>query len=634
MNDNVDGTPFVEQVSPTSPLPLPAASSSSLTLNNSEIKVFYYIDDQDPPYLTKLNLTSTPRLKDFKNALDRNCTKYKFFFATNDPSMGKVKEEITNDEQVLPFDTPDRILAYLVSIEGSTTSSGGGGSRQSKHYHHDRDDTMTISTTNSSLNIQQPRLQRTSRRYASGNSADHEKYFLKQQRAVNDELSSFPNSDLESTTFLDETEDDRYSTVTDSTAVSSRYHGRNRPRRRKYRAPAGFDRASSFSSLNSDSTMTLNIITVTLNLDAVNFLGISIVGQSDRKGGNDGGIYVGSIMKGGAVAQDGRIEPGDMILQVNEISFEGLSNDDAVKILRETVQKPGPIKLVVAKCWDPTPRGYFSLPRHEQAHPVDPLSWLAHTQAVQNTYNNPQHQLLLHQPPNLRPSLLNSTTNMSSTISSTSNTMIDNERFGLDLNLTVNSDMDTIVRAMAEPDSGLDIRDRIWLKIPIPKSFLGSDLVNWLFEHVDGFVNRNDARKYASSMLKAGYIRHTVHKLTFSEQCYYVFGDLYAQGLSQLTLDEEPEDYESVSDQTSTDRRSGDSLLTASRQNTVTTFGFVDKNNAPLQSPSHSLFSETHHSSMLTKTSSARHHSCMDPSIICSANHENDLTTSSSAVEV
>ena len=47
---------------------------------------------------------------------------------------------------------------------------------------------------------------------------------------------------------------------------------------------------------------------------------------------------------------------------------------------------------------------------------------------------------------------------------------------------------------------------------------------------MDGFVNRNDARKYASSMLKAGYIRHTVHKLTFSEQCYYVFGDFYAQG--------------------------------------------------------------------------------------------------------
>jgi len=90
-----------------------------------------------------------------------------------------------------------------------------------------------------------------------------------------------------------------------------------------------------------------------------------------------------------------------------------------------------PIKLVVAKCWDPTPRGYFTLPRHEQARPVDPLSWLAHTQAVQNTYNNPQHQLLLHhhhQQPNHRQSALNSTANMSSTISSTSNTMADNER--------------------------------------------------------------------------------------------------------------------------------------------------------------------------------------------------------------
>ena len=43
----------------------------------------------------------------------------------------------------------------------------------------------------------------------------------------------------------------------------------------------------------------------------------------------------------GAVAQDGRIEPGDMILEVNGFSFENMSNDDAVKTLREAVQKPG-----------------------------------------------------------------------------------------------------------------------------------------------------------------------------------------------------------------------------------------------------------------------------------------------------
>lgn len=98
--------------------------------------------------------------------------------------------------------------------------------------------------------------------------------------------------------------------------------------------------SSSFSSI-TDSTMSLNIITVTLNMGKINlphkrtycthitishfsvlfltekynFLGISIVGQSNDRG--DGGIYIGSIMKGGAVAADGRIEPGDMLLQVS-----------------------------------------------------------------------------------------------------------------------------------------------------------------------------------------------------------------------------------------------------------------------------------------------------------------------------
>lgn len=43
----------------------------------------------------------------------------------------------------------------------------------------------------------------------------------------------------------------------------------------------------------------------------------------------------------GAVALDGRIEPGDMILQVNDVNFENMSNDEAVRVLREVVQKPG-----------------------------------------------------------------------------------------------------------------------------------------------------------------------------------------------------------------------------------------------------------------------------------------------------
>lgn len=37
----------------------------------------------------------------------------------------------------------------------------------------------------------------------------------------------------------------------------------------------------------------------------------------------------------------------------------------------------------------------------------------------------------------------------------------------------MNSDMTSIVKTMAAPDSGLDVRDRMWLKITIPNAFIG-----------------------------------------------------------------------------------------------------------------------------------------------------------------
>lgn len=40
----------------------------------------------------------------------------------------------------------------------------------------------------------------------------------------------------------------------------------------------------------TETSMALEVITVTLNMDTVNFLGISIVGQSSARG--DNGIYV------------------------------------------------------------------------------------------------------------------------------------------------------------------------------------------------------------------------------------------------------------------------------------------------------------------------------------------------------
>uniref|UniRef100_A0A673CJU1 Dishevelled segment polarity protein 1a n=1 Tax=Sphaeramia orbicularis TaxID=375764 RepID=A0A673CJU1_9TELE len=283
---------------------------------------------------------------------------------------------------------------------------------------------------------------------------------------------------------------------------SSQLMRRHKRRRRRHKV-AKIDRSSSFSSI-TDSTMSLNIITVTLNMEKYNFLGISIVGQSNDRG--DGGIYIGSIMKGGAVAADGRIEPGDMLLQVNDVNFENMSNDDAVRILREIVSKTGPISLTVAKCWDPSPRSYFTIPRAEPVRPIDPAAWISHTTALTGPYPHYGKE---------------------------------NHHFQFDdLPLSVSkTDMATIVKVMQLPDSGLEIRDRMWLKITIANAVIGADVVDWLYSRVEGFKDRRDARKYASSLLKHGYLRHTVNKITFSEQCYYTFGDL-CQNMASLNLNE------------------------------------------------------------------------------------------------
>ncbi|XP_054268021.1 segment polarity protein dishevelled homolog DVL-3 isoform X2 [Macrosteles quadrilineatus] len=527
-----------------------------------ETKVIYHIDEEETPYLVKLPIApERVTLADFKNVLNR--PNYKYFFKSMDDDFGVVKEEIIDDDAHLPCFN-GRVVSWLVSAEGSNVSDGTSQCTESAGHSDGKNQperaaepppinaTHTVRTNTDDLTCTETESIISSRpgghhnihKEARPHVDKYEKYHKYNGIRINGhgkmrsmpgghgyESSSMLSSDLETTSFL-ESEDDASSHITtttgratnlsidrmDSSSMVSR--SRRRPqRRRRHRQPLAMSRTSSFSSI-TDSTMSLNIITVTLNMDTVNFLGISIVGQSNK--GGDGGIYVGSIMKGGAVALDGRIEPGDMILQVNDINFENMSNDEAVRVLREVVQKPGPIKLVVAKCWDANPKGYFTIPRTEPVRPIDPGAWVAHTAAIRG-------ETFPLRPP--------SVTTLTSTSSSITSSLPDTEKPFDELHLTVNTDMATIVRAMARPDSGLEIRDRMWLKITIPNAFIGADVVDWLDTHVEGFVDRRDARKYASQMLKAGYIRHTVNKINFSEQCYYIFGELLTTGSEYTALE-------------------------------------------------------------------------------------------------
>lgn len=334
--------------------------------------------------------------------------------------------------------------------------------------------------------------------------------------------ASVMSSDLEaSSAFETESEITLDRDMTECSSVH-RLQVRKKPQRRKKRAPS-MSRTSSYSSI-TDSTMSLNIITVSINMEAVNFLGISIVGQSNR--GGDGGIYVGSIMKGGAVALDGRIEPGDMILQVNDVNFENMTNDEAVRVLREVVQKPGPIKLVVAKCWDPNPKGYFTIPRTEPVRPIDPGAWVAHTQALTS-----QDTLGCHTENSIHGGHVHGLGIGS--IAGMPNNQLHNPTLIIQDRLSRNN-LEEIVKAMTKPDSGLEIRDRMWLKIVIPNAFIGADAVNWVLANVEDVTDRREARRIVSSMLRDNLIKHTVNKLTFSEQCYYIVSDGKRQCESML----------------------------------------------------------------------------------------------------
>ncbi|XP_058139632.1 segment polarity protein dishevelled homolog DVL-2 [Dasypus novemcinctus] len=492
-----------------------------------ETKVIYHLDEEETPYLVKIPVPAERiTLGDFKSVLQRPAGA-KYFFKSMDQDFGVVKEEISDDNARLPCFN-GRVVSWLVSSDNPQSemappaheprteqvppppplpplpperTSGIGDSRPPSFHPNVSSSCENLEPETETESVVSVRRERPRRRDSSGGHRPSGPSRLERHLAGYESSSTLMTSELESTSLGDSDEDDTMSRFSSSTEQSSASRLLKRHRRRRKQRPPRLERTSSFSSV-TDSTMSLNIITVTLNMEKYNFLGISIVGQSNERG--DGGIYIGSIMKGGAVAADGRIEPGDMLLQVNDMNFENMSNDDAVRVLRDIVHKPGPIVLTVAKCWDPSPQAYFTLPRNEPIQPIDPAAWVSHSAALTGTF----------------PAYPGSSS--MSTITSGSSLPDGCEGRGL----SIHTDMASVTKAMAAPESGLEVRDRMWLKITIPNAFLGSDVVDWLYHHVEGFPERREARKYASGLLKAGLIRHTVNKITFSEQCYYVFGDL------------------------------------------------------------------------------------------------------------
>jgi len=320
--------------------------------------------------------------------------------------------------------------------------------------------------------------------------------------------------------------------------------------------------ASSIAS----SSVSLTTELVTLNLSDGRPLGITIVGHSSGQRGGDCGIFVGCVKRGGAAAADGRIEPGDLILEVNGVDLEGLTNERALTILRGELARGGTIQILVAKYWDmenqddcqhepiyepvgsvrssvagtrhgslewmPRPGPLKVIPEdHSRARMFREASGASASESDHATSGrfpslppvarNPVQQQYAVPPASSLPSLINDRP----------------------------SSMHYVSRSQSssrnEPADHRGTESTEWHrggggthKPPQPAAdapFLGADLVNWIRSQVAGLSSLSDAKAYANDLLQAGYIytvnrpQHQSHsgmagRFQFREDEYYVFG--------------------------------------------------------------------------------------------------------------
>lgn len=542
---------------------LPGPAFAPLSGASNSTKIIYYLDDEDTPYSVSAPVApDSITLRDFRSLIHLlPNTSYKFFFKSSDDEIGTVKEELADDDAKLPI-FKGRVVSWVVTYDGSVGSSSqvteisrvghghlrgvGVGSRapdmHPSYLHHmahqgygrnygdsSYDDSATCTESESVISSH---CDRYPKRYQSQRHRCHT------YETESESTSCIDSDDDEGSDCDDDTDDidvdesaSRIESASTTTADTSVSRIRNVHRRRRNRMPV-MSNESSVSSSMTGSTVSRPLITVTLNIDSPKaFLGVSIEEENGK-------IFIARIRQGGVVAKDGRIEPGDQLIAVNDYDLGNISNEKAVEILRQATRNQGPVKLVLRKGWDSNPKGYFTIQRSEPVRPIDPGAWVAHTEAAFAMSRHPMR------PP--------SVSTMTSTSSSVTGSIAESERLlTLDKDvLTLEAGMQAITKAMAAPDSGLDVRDRMWLKIKIPDAFLGSDLVDWLLTHVQGLPDRKHAKKYAGELLKQKLIKHkqAINKKSFTEHCYYGFGESipYLPGMVRLRLDDDQQRNERV----------------------------------------------------------------------------------------
>uniref|UniRef100_A0A8C1NKX6 Par-3 family cell polarity regulator alpha, b n=1 Tax=Cyprinus carpio TaxID=7962 RepID=A0A8C1NKX6_CYPCA len=105
--------------------------------------------------------------------------------------------------------------------------------------------------------------------------------------------------------------------------------------------------------LTPDGTREFLTLEVPLSDSGSAGLGVSVKGNRSKESHADLGIFVKSIINGGAACKDGRLRVNDQLIAVNGESLVGKTNQDAMEMLRKSMStegnKRGMIQLIVAR---------------------------------------------------------------------------------------------------------------------------------------------------------------------------------------------------------------------------------------------------------------------------------------------
>nr|CAB3264654.1 partitioning defective 3 homolog B-like [Phallusia mammillata] len=105
--------------------------------------------------------------------------------------------------------------------------------------------------------------------------------------------------------------------------------------------------------INEDNSREYFMFEIPLNDTGSAGLGISLKGNQSKKTGQDLGIFVKAVFHGGAAWQDGRLKANDQLIQVNGRSLTGVTNHEAIDILRASMSTEGNVRgmiqMVVAR---------------------------------------------------------------------------------------------------------------------------------------------------------------------------------------------------------------------------------------------------------------------------------------------